>query len=130
MATTIIKNNLKDGVLVNATHFANIDANFEAVLKSVDKQSKTISISNGNLNLTTDNYQIASVSSDVTIVLPTSTSPYDIILELKPTANIAITLPSGVKWQGEAPTITSGNIYELHIGYDGTDTIGGFIEYA
>ena len=88
-----------------------------------------ISAVEGNLQLTTDSYQVVSLSSDTTLVLPNVTKPLDIIIEIKPSADITLTYPSNVRWQGDKPSIISSNIYEIYLGFDGTDWIGGWIVY-
>lgn len=88
-----------------------------------------ISAVEGNLQLTTDSYQVASLSSNTTLVLPNATKPLDIIIEIKPSADITLTYPDGVKWQGDEPSIISTNIYEIYLGFDGADWIGGWIVY-
>lgn len=88
-----------------------------------------ISAVEGSLQLTTDNYQVASLSSDTTLVLPNVTKPLDIIIEIKPSTDITLTYPNGVKWQGDEPSIISTNIYEIYLGFDGIDWIGGWITY-
>ena len=88
-----------------------------------------ISAVEGNLQLTTDSYQVVSLSSNTTLVLPNVTKPLDIIIEIKPSADITLTYPSNVRWQGDKPSIISGNIYEIYLGFDGTDWIGGWIVY-
>lgn len=88
-----------------------------------------ISAVEGNLQLTTDSYQVVSLSSDTTLVLPNVTKPLDIIIEIKPSADITLTYPDGVKWQGDEPSIISTNIYEIYLGFDGTDWIGGWVTY-
>ena len=100
-----------------------------AIDYSRSKIVTNISAVEGNLQLTTDSYQIAKLSSNTTLVLPNVTKPLDIIIEIKPNANIALTYPSNVKWQGDEPTIISGNIYEIYLGFDGADWIGGWIVY-
>lgn len=88
-----------------------------------------ISAVEGSLQLTTDSYQVATLSSNTTLVLPNVTKPIDIVVEIKPSANITLTYPNGVKWQGDEPSILSTNIYEIYLGFDGTDWIGGWIVY-
>ena len=88
-----------------------------------------ISAVEGNLQLTTDSYQVATLSSNTTLVLPNVTKPIDIIVEIKPSTDITLTYPSNVKWQGDEPSILSTNIYEIYLGFDGTDWIGGWIVY-
>lgn len=88
-----------------------------------------ISAVEGNLQLTTDSYQIANLSSNTTLVLPNVTKPIDIVVEIKPSANITLTYPNNVKWQGDEPSIISSNIYEIYLGFDGADWIGGWVVY-
>lgn len=100
-----------------------------AIDYSRSKIVTNISAVEGNLQLTTDSYQVANLSSNTTLVLPNATKPLDIIIEIKPSADITLTYPDGVKWQGDEPSIISGNIYEIYLGFDGTDWIGGWITY-
>lgn len=82
------------------------------------------------VTLTEDNYQLTTLSADTTIKLPSEPSgPLDLVLEIKATSDVAITAPS-IKYQNDTPSVVAGNIYELHLGYDGTDWIGGWIEYS
>lgn len=100
-----------------------------AIDYSRSKIVTNISVVEGKLQLTTDSYQVATLNSNTTLALPNVTKPLDIVVEIKPSANITLTYPSGVKWQGDEPTIISGNIYEIYFGFDGTDWIGGWITY-
>ena len=95
----------------------------------INKNITNISAVEGNLQLTTDSYQVVTLSSNTTLVLPNVTKPIDIVVEIKPSANITLTYPNGVKWQGDEPSILSTNIYEIYLGFDGTDWIGGWITY-
>ena len=88
-----------------------------------------ISAVEGSLQLTTDSYQVATLSSNTTLVLPNVRKPIDIVVEIKPSANITLTYPNNVKWQGDEPSIISSNIYEIYLGFDGADWIGGWITY-
>ena len=100
-----------------------------AIDYSRSKIVTNISVVEEKLQLTTDSYQVAKLSSNTTLVLPNATKPLDIIIEIKPNANITLTYPSNVKWQGDEPSILSTNIYEIYLGFDGTDWIGGWIVY-
>lgn len=82
------------------------------------------------VTLTEDNYQLTTLSADTTIKLPSEPSgPLDLVLEIKATTDITLTAPV-IKYQNDVPSVVAGNIYELHLGYDGTDWIGGWIEYS
>lgn len=82
------------------------------------------------LTITKDSYQLATLSANTTIKLPESPeTPLDLILEIKATTNVELTVPV-IKYQNDTPSVIAGNIYELHLGYDGTDWIGGWIEYS
>lgn len=100
-----------------------------AIDYSRSKVVTNISATEGNLQLTTDSYQVANLSSDTALVLPNATKPIDIIVEIKPSTDITLTYPSNVKWQGDEPSILSTNIYEIYLGFDGTDWIGGWVVY-
>ena len=78
------------------------------------------------MQLTTDSYQVFSLRSDTTLVLPNVTKPLDIIIEIKQSADITLTYPDGVKWQGDEPSIISTNIYEIYLGFDWS---GGWFTY-
>ena len=82
------------------------------------------------VTITTDSYQLATLSANTTIKLPESPeTPLDLILEIKATTDVELTVPA-IKYQNDTPSVIAGNIYELHLGYDGTDWIGGCIEYS
>lgn len=100
-----------------------------AIDYSRSKIVTNISPVEGNLQLTTGSYQVATLSSNTTLVLPNATKPIDIIVEIKPSTDIILTYPSNVKWQGDEPSIISSNIYEIYLGFDGADWIGGWVVY-
>ncbi len=100
-----------------------------AIDYSRSKIVTNISPVEGNLQLTTDSYQVATLSSNTTLVLPNATKHIDIIVEIKPSTDITLAYPSNVRWQGDEPSIISSNIYEIYLGFDGTDWIGGWIVY-
>ena len=100
-----------------------------AIDYSRSKIVTNISPVEGNLQLTTDSYQVATLSSNTTLVLPNATKPIDIIVEIKPNTDITLAYPSNVRWQGDEPSIISSNIYEIYLGFDGTDWIGGWVVY-
>lgn len=100
-----------------------------AIDYSRSKIVTNISAVEGSLQLTTDSYQVATLSSNTTLVLPNVTKPIDIVVEIKPSANITLTYPNNVKWQGDEPSIISSNIYEIYLGFDGADWIGGWVVY-
>lgn len=124
---------LQSGMENTGKEIAQIKAGIEQVSLQINEiRSKiitNISAVEGNLQLTTDSYQVVSLSSDTTLVLPNVTKPLDIIIEIKPSADITLTYPDGVKWQGDEPSIISTNIYEIYLGFDGIDWIGGWVTY-
>lgn len=84
----------------------------------------------GVLNLTSDAYQKALIAQDTEFVLPTLAEPKDITVQFSLSVASAITFPSIVKWRSVPGTLETGYIYELCLGYDGENWIGGIIPYG
>ena len=71
------------------------------------------------ITLTTDKYQISNITANTTITLPAVTNYTEIHLFFTPTADVTLTLPSGVKNQN-APNIEANKTYEFIFTYIGT----------
>lgn len=121
--------------LTTTTKGSALDANQGKILNDkIEKIASKKVIENNPVEnvvtITEDRYQLATLSADTTIKLPAEPSgPLDLVLEIKATTDITLTAPV-IKYQNDVPSVVAGNIYELHLGYDGTDWIGGWIEYS
>lgn len=121
--------------LTTTTKGSVLDANQGKILNDkIEKIASKKVIENNPVEnvvtITEDRYQLATLSADTTIKLPAEPSgPLDLVLEIKATTDITLTAPV-IKYQNDVPSVVAGNIYELHLGYDGTDWIGGWIEYS
>ncbi|MFR4992381.1 MAG: collagen-like protein, partial [Turicibacter sp.] len=87
----------------------------------------TTTVSNGTLRLTTDKYQLTTLSNGNTISLPSVSKFTQIHLFFSTTSELTLTFPS-VRWQ-RIPDIQALRTYEFIFTYvDGT-WLGGWIVY-
>ena len=87
-------------------------------------------ISNNVLTLTKDKYQECEMLDGTEIVLPTLDTYEEIHLFFSTTADIAIIMPNGLKYQ-QIPTILANKTYEFIFTYTNTSKgwVFGYIEY-
>ena len=97
---------------------------------STEKDMTQNDISNNVLTLTKDKYQECEMLDGTEIVLPTLDTYEEIHLFFSTTADIAIVMPNGLKYQ-QIPTILANKTYEFIFTYTNTSKgwVFGYIEY-
>lgn len=88
-----------------------VDLVTQAQITKKDKLKTTVPAS-GTLTLTADKNQIASITNNTTIELPTVTEFTEIRLFFNTTSALTLTFPT-LKWQGGAPSIEANKKYEI-----------------
>ena len=106
------------------------DANWSEWAQIYTSSLTTKTVSNGTLTLGTEFHQYATISSNTTIKLPSTSSFTEIHLFFNWPANVSVTMPSGVKWQ-QGVMYGPGHVHEFVFTYvKNIGWLGGCVVYG